>query len=104
MTKPKKDPALETADKAASKTAAKSAVKTASKAARNTVSKQSARVYLQYEGCEWETAEVLERIRAAYLQEGHRASSLKALTVYLKPEEHKAYYVINESVTGSVDL
>lgn len=41
---------------------------------------------------------------AAYVAEGHRASAIKKLTIYLKPEERKAYYVINEKATGDIDL
>ena len=47
---------------------------------------------------------VKEQIVAAYVAEGHRASAIKKLTIYLKPEERKAYYVINEKATGDVDL
>ena len=34
----------------------------------------------------------------------HRASSVKKLTLYVKPEDRKAYYVINDKTTGSVEL
>ena len=36
--------------------------------------------------------------------DGHRASSIKSLQVYLKPEEFAAYYVINQKFAGRVDL
>lgn len=42
--------------------------------------------------------------QAAYVAEGHRASTIKKLSLYVKPEERKAYYVINEKVTGSVSF
>ena len=47
---------------------------------------------------------VEEKVKAQFVAEGHKASSIKTLNVYVKPEEHSAYYVINGDVTGRVDL
>ncbi len=46
----------------------------------------------------------MDKARAAYVAEGHRASSIKSLRLYIKPEERKAYYVINEKSAGSIAL
>ena len=35
---------------------------------------------------------------------GRKESELKSLTLYVKPEESAAYYVINDDVTGKVEL
>ncbi len=59
---------------------------------------------LQFQEGEWDLSAVKEQIVAAYVAEGHRASAIKKLTIYLKPEERKAYYVINEKATGDIDL
>lgn len=61
-------------------------------------------VYLQAGGCEWNVSDCKERAVAAFAAEGHKASSVKKLVMYLKPEEGKAYYVINDEVNGSIDL
>ena len=61
-------------------------------------------LYLQFDGEEWNISECKERAAAAYVAEGHRMSGIKKLTLYLKPEERKAYYVVNDKATGSVDL
>ena len=61
-------------------------------------------VYVQFAGEEWKVADLAERAKAAYLAEGHRASGIKKMAVYVKPEEGKAYYVINDKESGSVDL
>lgn len=61
-------------------------------------------VVLQFGGSEWSVDAVKESAIAAYVAEGHRASSIKKLTLYVKPEERKAYYVVNDKATGSVDL
>ena len=59
---------------------------------------------LQFQEGQWELSAVKEQVVAAYVAEGHRASGIKKLAIYLKPEERKAYYVINEKATGDVDL
>ena len=61
-------------------------------------------IYLQSGGTEWNVSECRDRAAEAYVAQGHRASSIKKLVIYLKPEEGKAYYVINDGVNGSVDL
>ena len=61
-------------------------------------------VYLQAGGCEWNVSDCKERAVAAFVADGHKASSVKKLVIYLKPEEGKAYYVINDSENGSVEL
>ena len=61
-------------------------------------------VYLQAGGSEWNVSECKERAVAAYVENGHKASSVKKLVVYLKPEEGKAYYVVNDDENGSFDL
>ena len=45
-----------------------------------------------------------EKVKAQIVAEGVKASSIKSLSIYLKPFENKAYYVVNGDVTGSVDL
>ena len=95
---PKKVAAENAAAKAApKKTVAKAApAKTAAKKAAETLVIQAA-------GNEWDIAAVKEQAIAAYVAEGHQRSGITSLTVYIKPEERKAYYVINDK-TGSVDI
>ena len=61
-------------------------------------------IYLQAGGAEWNVSGCKARAVAAYVAQGHRESSVKKLVIYLKPEEGKAYYVVNDDVNGSVDL
>lgn len=61
-------------------------------------------VYVQFAGEEFVVAEAMEKAKAAYVAEGHRASAIKSLRLYIKPEERKAYYVINDKAAGSIDL
>lgn len=61
-------------------------------------------IYVQFGASESSVQAAVERIRAEYVAQGHRASSIKSLKVYLKPEDNAAYYVINDKVAGRVDL
>lgn len=61
-------------------------------------------IVIQYSAMEWKGSELMERAKAAYVAEGHRAAGIKSVNLYVKPEEKKAYYVINEKTTGSIDL
>lgn len=61
-------------------------------------------VYVQFGPGESSVNAVIDKIKAEYVEQGHRASSIKTLNVYLKPEDRSAYYVINDKVAGRVDL
>jgi len=85
------------AKKAASK---KAAATTETKAKKE----KSQNVYIQFAGKEILTADILQQVKQAWIQEGHRVSSVKSLDVYVKPEESAAYYVINGKETGKVEF
>jgi len=61
-------------------------------------------VFVQFAGEEFVVEEVMEKAKAAYVAEGHRISAIKSVRLYIKPEERKAYYVINDKAAGSIDL
>ena len=61
-------------------------------------------VLLQYGGREWDMAGLRDQVIAGYVAEGHRASSIKKLALYVKPEDGKAYFVINGKITGDIAL
>ena len=61
-------------------------------------------VFVQFAGEEFAVEEVMEKAKAAYIAEGHRASAIKSVRLYIKPEERKAYYVINDKAAGSIEL
>ena len=84
---------------AAPKTAAKT-VK-AAKPAKETVSQN---VYVQFAGKEVKTEELAEQVKAIWTAEGHRASAIKSLEIYVKPDDMAAYYVINGKDNGKIDL
>lgn len=63
-----------------------------------------ANVYVQFGGAEIEPKKVLEQVKEAWVAAGHRASSIKTIALYIKPEEATAYYVINDKERGQVAL
>lgn len=89
--------AEETAKKATKKAAAKKTTKVEKK-------ELVPEVFVQFDGNEDVVANVIERAKEAFTADGHRASSIKSLKVYLKPEEYAAYYVINDTYAGKVNL
>lgn len=78
------------------------------KAARKTPGRKPAvkeSVSLQYMGKDIQVAEIVSQVKEIWTaQLGKAERDMKSINVYLKPEENKAYYVVNEDVTGSVDL
>ncbi len=87
--------------KAAKKPAAKKA--STAKTETKTVEKKD-EVFVQFAGEEFVVEEVMDKAKAAYVAEGHRVSAIKSVRLYIKPEERKAYYVINDKAAGSIDL
>lgn len=87
--------------KPAKKAAAKKT--TAAKTEEKKVEKKD-EVFVQFAGEEYSVDEVMDKAKAAYVAEGHRAAAIKSVRLYIKPEERKAYYVINEKAAGSIDL
>lgn len=105
----------EVAEKAAeTKTAVKAAAKkTAEKVgtAKKTAAAKKAEkaplipeIKIQFAGNEADEDEIVNAIKNKYVSEGHRASAIKSLQIYLKPEENAAYYVINQKSMGMVPL
>ena len=72
--------------------------------AKKAVAKSETVITVQFQGNEVAISSVEDKVKAQFVAEGHKASSIKTLTIYVKPEEYSAYYVINGDVTGRVDL
>lgn len=87
----------------------KEAVKETAKAPakRTTTRKTTVKetVYLQYLGKEINKDDLVKQVKDIWTKElNNKAGDLKSVTLYLKPEENMAYYVINDDVTGSIAL
>ena len=89
----------------AKKAPAKKAATTEKKApAKKAAAKAETVITLEFGDYTAVMATVEEKVKAQYVAEGHKASSIKTLNIYLKPFENSAYYVVNDEVTGRVDL
>ena len=87
---------------AAKKAPAKKAAAKKTAAVKKEVKKTA---YLQYGGKEIEMDSLYEQVKTIWTKEmGKKAADLKEVKLYVKPEEFAAYYVINDDVTGSIDL
>lgn len=91
--------------KAASRAKAAPKTKAAPKAKAEAAPKTAAEtIMIQSGGAEWDLSVLKEKAITAYIAEGHRRGRISDLTLYVKPEERKVYYVINGKTTGSVDF
>lgn len=88
------------------KSTAKKTVEKKETAAKKTAEKKELvpEIFIQYENHEAELEHVVDAAKQAYVESGHRVSSIKDLKIYLKPEDSAAYYVINGKVAGKVEL
>lgn len=97
--------AVENAEKApvkAKSAPAKKAAAPKKKAAGKPVPTEE--IIIQSGGSEWNLSALKETAIAAYTAEGHRRGRISKLTLYVKPEDRKVYYVVNDKITGSVDF
>lgn len=58
---------------------------------------------LQFGENEVAVAAISEKVKNSYKESGSGAE-IKDIKIYVKPEDNKAYYVINGEISGSVDL
>lgn len=53
------------------------------------------KVYVQYHGKEVSVEMLTEEVKKVYTAAGHKASEIKTVALYVKPEEDVAYFVVN---------
>ena len=62
-------------------------------------------VILQYAGKEIDMKSLQDQVKQIWTKElGNKVNQLQDVKIYVKPEEGSAYYVINDEVTGSIEL
>ena len=92
---------------AAKKAPAKKATTKKAESTKKAPAKKAAattEIVLQFQGNEVVVANVEEKVKAAYVAEGHKESAIKSVKLYVKPEDSAVYYVINEKAVGVVSL
>lgn len=90
--------AKKTTKKATETVEVKETVKTVKKPAK----KQE--VYIQFGEKNILEQDVVASVKKAWTEMGNKVGDMADVKIYIKPEESMAYYVINEDVTGSVEL
>lgn len=84
------------------KTVAKKTVEKKVPVKKATVVKEE--IFVQFGNQEVFTADVVERVKNAYIAEGHTADSIEKVRVYIKPEENMIYYVVNDDYASGISL
>lgn len=59
---------------------------------------------LQYNDLEFNLDVVEANIKQDWKDKGNEVAAIKTLAIYVKPQDAKAYYVINDEFEASVDL
>ena len=58
---------------------------------------------IQYGGLEFSEADCVKKAQAGFKKQ-FKGKELEKINIYIKPEEHKIYFVGNTDCVGSVDL
>lgn len=61
-------------------------------------------IYVQFNGQEITTKDILEKVKQAHKDNGHRIGHIKSTQIYIKPEDGMAHYVINGKYKGEIPL
>ena len=61
-------------------------------------------MFLQFNEQEVELATVEANVKKDWKDAGNKLTAIESLDIYVKPQEGKAYYVVNKSYEGKVDL
>lgn len=88
----------------AKKTAAKKDTKPAAKktTAKKETTKAENKIFVQFSGLEFDTAKIEADVKADYMAKNNK-KTMKSVSIYIKPEDMKAYYVI-DGIIGDVAL
>jgi len=59
---------------------------------------------IQFFGKEVIVKDLEQRIKEIWREEGNLQKDIKSMDIYVKIEENKCYYIINESISGKFEL
>ena len=59
---------------------------------------------LQFDGNEFDITDVEANVKKSWKDAGKKLSDIETLDIYVKPQEGKAYYVVNKEFEGKIDL
>ncbi len=84
---------------AAKKATAKKEEAPAEKAVKKAPEKDTAKLFIEFGGNKFAADEIVEKCKAAYKADNSR-KQVRSIEVYVKPEDNKAYYVVNGKADG----
>ena len=64
----------------------------------------SKNIVVQYQGNDKKLDDILNQVKADATSKGLKDEDFNQVDVYIKPEEHKAFYVVNGETNGSIDF
>ncbi|MBP3195473.1 MAG: hypothetical protein J6N21_00500 [Butyrivibrio sp.] len=61
-------------------------------------------IIIQFGNKDRNTEDILKQIKEDVLSRGLSDSDFENVDIYVKPEEHKVFYVVNGNINGSIDF
>ena len=61
-------------------------------------------IVVQYHNRDRKTDEILLKIKEDALSKGFSEADFARIDVYIKPEDNKVFYVVNDKLSGSIDF
>ncbi len=68
------------------------------------MAKMKQQMFLQFNEQEVELSTVEANVKKEWKEAGHKLTEIETLDIYVKPQEGKAYYVVNKEIEGKTDL
>lgn len=72
--------------------------------AETSASKETINFFIQYQDQEYLQTEIVSRVRESCLLNGASSDELNTISIYLKPEDKKAYFTYGEDKSGFIEL
>ena len=72
--------------------------------ADTSASKVTINFFIQYQDQEYLETEIVSRVRESCLLNGASSDELNTISIYLKPEDKKAYFTYGENKSGFIEL
>ena len=66
--------------------------------------KETINFFIQYQDQEYLQTEIASRVRKSCLLNGASSDELNTISIYLKPEDKKAYFTYGENKSGFIEL
>lgn len=72
--------------------------------AETSAPKETINFFIQYQDQEYLETEIVSRVRESCLLNGASSDELNTISIYLKPEDKKAYFTYGEDKSGFIEL